>query len=123
MSKASPNDWDNAAVARRLRILRQHIVGTSHGSKAIFAAKIGIEYKRWTNFERGSPLPRDMAIQVIRSIPGLTLDWLYLGRADGLPGQLQRELEEAGKIVTLSEAPGSASASGSSRKPITKSRA
>jgi len=117
MSPASPTDLD---IARRLRILRHHVAGSEQGSRARFAAQIGIEYKRWNNFERGYPIPRDMAIHLVRAIHGLTLDWVYLGRQDGLSMRLQRELEEAGKAVTLSER---RSGSGASRKPVTKSRA
>ena len=120
MSANGPDDLDNAAIARRLRILRHLVSGGGHGSRAQFAARIGIEYKRWNNFERGFPLPRGMAIHLVRAIDGLTLDWIYLGRQDGMSMRLQRELEEAGKAVTLSERRG---ASGSSRKPVTKSRA
>jgi hypothetical protein len=116
-----PNqERENAAITRRLHILRHHVSGSDHGSKARFAARIGIEYKRWNNFERGYPLPRDMAIHLVRTIHGLTLDWIYLGREDGLSIALQRELAEAGKSVTLVE---TGSGSGSSKKPVTKSRA
>jgi len=120
MSDDSPDSVDNAAIARRLRILRHHVAGSGHGSRAAFAAQTGIEYKRWNNFEREFPMPRDMAIHLVKAIHGLTLDWIYLGRQDGLPIRLQRELEDAGKAVTLSEG---RSASGSSKKPITRSRA
>ena len=120
MKKANPEKLDNAAITRRLHILRQHIAGGDHGSRARFAARIGIEYKRWNNFERGYPLPRDMAIHLVRAIHGLTLDWIYLGREDGLSIALQRELAEVGKTVTLSDA---GSSSGSSKKPTTKARA
>ena len=117
-----PDNLDNAAIARRLRILRHHIAGGDHGSRARFAVQIGIEYKRWNNFERGYPMPRDMAIHLVRAIHGLTLDWIYLGRQDGMSLRLQRELEEAGKALTLSENPGPGG-SGSPKNPVTRSRA
>lgn len=120
MKTANPDDLDNAAITRRLHILRQYVSGSDHGSKARFAATIGIEYKRWNNFERGYPLPRDMAIHLVKAVHGLTLDWIYLGREDGLSIALQRALAEAEKTVTLSA---SSVGSGSSKKPITKSRA
>ena len=118
MSKASPDDLDNVAIARRLRILRHHIAGSEQGSQVRFATRIGIEYRRWNNFERGYPISRDMAVHLTRSIPGLTTDWLFLGREDGLATKLQRELTEAGKAVTLAEE----TASGSSRNRSTRSR-
>jgi hypothetical protein len=102
MKRAVPANLDSAAaVTRRLHILRHYVSGGDHGSKARFAAQIGIEYKRWNNFERGYPIPRDMAIHLVKAIHGLTLDWIYLGREDGLSIALQRELVEAGKTVTL----------------------
>ena len=120
MAKTLPDGLDNADIARRLRILRHHVAGSGHGSQMTFASRMGIEHRRWNNFERAFPMPRDMAIHLVKAIHGLTLDWIYLGRKDGLPMRLQRELEEAGKAVTLSEG---RTASGSSRKPVTKSRA
>jgi hypothetical protein len=119
MTRDSPDGLDNA-ITRRLHILRHYVAGSDHGSKARFAARIGIEYKRWNNFERGYPIPRDMAIHLVKAIHGLTLDWIYLGREDGLSVVLQRALTEAGKSMILSEdSPGS----GSSKNPITKDRA
>jgi hypothetical protein len=120
MSPADTDNLDNAAIARRLRALRHHVSGSGHGSRADFAARTKIEYKRWNNYERGFPIRRDAAIHLVKTIHGLTLDWIYLGRQDGMPARLQRELEDAGKAVILSEERGS---SGSSRKPITRSRA
>ena len=103
MAKADPHELDSASIARRLRILRQHSQGGEQGSQARFAAQIGVEYRRWNNYERGHPLSRDMAVLLVRKVLGLTLDWIYLGREDTLPVRLQRELEAAGKAVTLSE--------------------
>jgi hypothetical protein len=123
MGKPNADNMDNAAIAGRLKVLRRYISGDAHGSRAIFAARIGIEYKRWNNFERGYPIPRDMAIHLVQAIHGLTLDWIYLGREDGLPVKLQRELAEAGKGVILPSGEGSALPLGKSRKPVTKSRA
>ena len=103
MAKADPHGLDSASIARRLRILRQRAQGGEQGSQARFAAQIGIEYRRWNNYERGHPLSRDMAVLLVNRIHGLTLDWLYLGREDGLSTKLQRELLEAGNAVTLAE--------------------
>jgi len=103
MAKLSPNPLDNHEIARRLRMLRHMISGSEQGSQLRFANRVGIEYRRWNNFERGHPLPRDMAVHLIRAIPGITLDWLYLGRDDSLTVKLQRELREAGNALTLLE--------------------
>jgi hypothetical protein len=55
MAKADPHELDSASIARRLRILRQHSQGGGQGSQARFAAQIGVEYRRWNNYERGHP--------------------------------------------------------------------
>lgn len=80
-----------SAVAKRLRILRA--MRQLSGPK--FAEELGIEYARWNNFERGYPLPAPIALELCRKFPGLTLDWLYRGRLEGMSFDLVRLLEEA----------------------------
>ena len=87
----------NTAVARRLELLRQVFSGES---QTAFAARLGIEVKRWNNFERGKPLSKEIAFLIVKKFPDVTLDWLYLGNEGGLPIRLQRELEDAGKATT-----------------------
>jgi hypothetical protein len=89
-----PEDSD---IAKRLSRLRQVVSGEN---QTAFAARMGIEVKRWNNFERGLPLSKEIAFLLIKKVPGLTLDWLWLGIESGLPIQLQRELTEAGKATT-----------------------
>ena len=93
----SQNPSENAEVARRLATLRHFVSGEN---QTAFAHRIGIEVKRWNNFERSHPLSKDVAFLLVRKVPGLTLDWLFLGIEDGLPVKLQRELAEAGKATT-----------------------
>lgn len=114
MARKAPKYSDTDPVARRLRILRHHVVGSEHGSQARFAAQVGIEYRSWNNYESGWPLPRDAAIRLAKSINGLTLDWIYLGRDNTLPMSLYRDLAAAEKAVTLEEV---SSSRPSSRKP------
>jgi hypothetical protein len=92
----NPPDSDQA-VAARLQLLRQVVSGES---QTAFAARLGIETKRWNNFERGSPLSKEVAFAIVRKFPNVTLDWLWLGRPDGMPVRFQRELEEAGNATT-----------------------
>lgn len=112
---------DNLAIAQRLRILRYSVAGNDQGAQSRFAIQMKIEPKRWNNYERGYPLPRDMAVHLVRRVPGLTTDWLWLGIEAGLPGRLQRELAEAGNDLTSAET--RVPAAGSARKRMTKSRA
>lgn len=115
---------DNQRIAFRLRTLRYSVTGGDQGAQSRFAVQMKIEPKRWNNYERAYPLPRDMAVHLVRRIPGLTTDWLWMGIEDGMPGRLQRELAEAGNALTIAEARPSAKASLSApRKSVTKKRA
>ena len=82
----------NEAVAGRLKLLRRVVSGEN---QTAFAARLGLEVKRWNNFERGSPLSKEAAIMIVKRFPNVTLDWLWLGRTEGLPTRFQRELEAA----------------------------
>lgn len=117
---------DNQSIARRLRVLRYSVTGGDQGAQSRFAILMKIDPKRWNNYERAYPLPRDMAVHLVRRIPGLTTDWLWLGIEGGMPGRLQQELAEAGNALTLAEArpAGRPSAAAlSAKKSVTKSRA
>lgn len=79
--------------ARRLAVVRFMIAGNN---QTVFARKMDIEVKRWNNFERGiQPLSKEVAIRLVQRIQGLTLDYLHLGRWEGLPGIMRTELERA----------------------------
>lgn len=93
----TPHPESNEAVAERLRRLRKIKSGDN---QTAFAALLGIETKRWNNFERGKPLPRDVAILLVKKFPDVSLRWIWLGIPDHLTVRLQRELAEAGKGTT-----------------------
>lgn len=57
-----------------------------------FANFLDVGMARYNAFENGSPLSRDVAFRLVRRIPGLTLDWLYFDKPDGLPIELARRL-------------------------------
>ena len=57
-----------------------------------FAAWLGISKQRWSNVEHGLPLSIAVADRLCERIPGLTLDWLYYGKVDGLAVALARRL-------------------------------
>jgi hypothetical protein len=89
---------DKKAVGRRLKALRA-VAWTDHKG---FCAKCGIGLADWNNYEAANMLlPPNVGGKLVENIPGLTLDWLYLGRTNGLDGDLQRKLAaaEAGKAV------------------------
>jgi hypothetical protein len=98
MAKAPAAPAPDLDTARRLKILRNY--AQCGDSQTRFAAKYGFSVKQWNNFERGFPLSNPVAFQLVKLFPGLTLDWLHLGKADGLPGTLRAELEAAEKAMT-----------------------
>jgi hypothetical protein len=61
-----------------------------------FANFLQIGNQRWNNFENGMPLSRDVVFLLVKSIPGLTSDWLYFGNPGGLTLELARLLGELG---------------------------
>jgi transcriptional regulator with XRE-family HTH domain len=71
-------------VAYRLRELRTRL---GH-RKMAFAKLLNVAPSRWSNVEHGSPLSRDMADRLKKTIPGLDLDYIY----DGDEGDLSNEL-------------------------------
>lgn len=84
MAKHPPSEQ-----AGRLIRLRENL---GYDVSAEFAALLGISPQRWNNFENGTPLSKDVAFILVKKVPGLTLDYLFLGRPDGLPIQLARTL-------------------------------
>jgi hypothetical protein len=89
MAKPEPSKQD-LAVAQRLKRLRQ----AEAKNAAEFAARLGLAPPRWYNFEAGFPLPRDVAIKIVQTVPGVTLDWIYLGRREGLTVAMAQKLGE-----------------------------
>lgn len=71
-----------------------------------FANWIGITPQRWSNFENGMPLSKDVAIRLVRRIHGLTLDYVFLGRTEGLSVDLARKLGELPPSTTTKRAKG-----------------
>jgi hypothetical protein len=82
----------DAPVARRLQLLRQCFTGDNGAEFARRYARI--TPNRWNNFERGYPLSKDVAFNLVRWIPGLSLDWLWHGERRGLTFDLVARLDE-----------------------------
>ena len=79
----------NRTIGNRLRQLRQ---ARGHLHANSFARYLNIPASRWNNLERGFPLSKEVALLLVRKVPGLSLDWLYLGKTDGLSVRLGRAL-------------------------------
>lgn len=89
---------EDRMVVKRLVLLRK-----SHATTATaFAMWLGITTQRWNNFENGMPLSKEVAILLVRKIHGLTLDYVFFGRTDGLSLELARKLGELPPSSTVS---------------------
>jgi hypothetical protein len=88
----SPQPESNEAIAQRLKLLRTVCSGESQPQ---FAARLGVDFRRWNNFERGVPLSKEVALLLVQKFPDITLDWLFLGKTSGLTLKRLQELEAA----------------------------
>ena len=67
------------------------------GGQRAFANFLGVERGRWSNVECGGPLGKEMAVRIVRKFPGVTLDWLFLGRTEGLTAEMALALSDSSK--------------------------
>jgi DNA-binding XRE family transcriptional regulator len=79
-----------AEVAARMRHLWRAL---EFPTSAAFAAAIGASPTRWNNIENGGSLSREIAFKIVQKFPGVTTDYLWFGRMDGMPLQRVRQLE------------------------------
>lgn len=88
----SPSRWEAIpGQADRLKRLRAAL---GFKTATAFAAFLDIGNQRYNGFENHYPLSREVAFLIVRKVPGLSLDWLYFGRIDGLSVGLARSLGE-----------------------------
>lgn len=73
--------FDVAAYKNRLKLLRQIISGENQQQ---FADRLGIDMKRWSNYERGYPVPREVAFLLMEKFPGISIEWVWFGMAGNL---------------------------------------
>ena len=78
--------------SKRARRLREAMGFNGRGGQQAFANFLGVDRGRWSNVECGAPLSKDMALRIVRKFPGVTLDWLFLGRPEGLTVEMARML-------------------------------
>lgn len=87
--------------SQRLKRLREML---GFDTSLAFANFLDISAQRYNHFENGKPLSREVAFRLVQRVPGLTLDWLYFGKASGLPIELAKQLGEfqlPGKRTTV----------------------
>ncbi len=80
-------DGKNSPEAKRARLLVEVMEAES---SADFARWLGIDPRRWHNFEAGYPISRDVATRLMRKIPGLSFDWIFEGSPRGLSIEMAR---------------------------------
>lgn len=77
------SDRKYAAIGARLRALREALYGDL--SMKQFAEMMGLDYRRYHNWEAGSSRPQpEEAINLCDKL-GATLDFIYRGREAALP--------------------------------------
>ena len=79
-------------IAERLLLLQEVFEGAERGVSSRMAERLGITHHRWSNVLRGSPLSIRLAQRIVLTFPGVSLDWLYLGRPEGLSCQIAEML-------------------------------
>ena len=90
-STAPARSGDKSLPEESLRLIQtRERLGFS--SQSAFAVFLGVGLTRLNRIENGDSISRDIATIMCRKIPGMTLDWIYFGNAEGLPLQLAREL-------------------------------
>jgi transcriptional regulator with XRE-family HTH domain len=75
------DSFDVEAYKHRLRLLREIVSGEN---QADFAKRLGIPFKRWNNYERGYPVPRETAF-LLREKFGVSVEWLWFGMTGNMP--------------------------------------
>lgn len=80
-----------SAQAQRLRNMRKRL---GYPVQKTFAQILGIEPRRWNNFENSHPLSKEIARRLLEKFPGLDLDYLDRGNTDGLSIAMARRLGE-----------------------------
>ena len=89
-------------VAQRLRLLQEMFEGTGRGASLRMVQRLGITPTVWSNALTASPLSIRLAQRIVLTFPGVSLDWLYLGRPEGLSCQIAEKLGYATAHFQLS---------------------
>jgi transcriptional regulator with XRE-family HTH domain len=84
------------AIGLRLQLARAVLTaGRGRVTQAQFALDAGLNAPLYNNYERGISRPQlENALKLVKTY-GLSLDYIYLGKFDGLPHGLARDLKDA----------------------------
>jgi hypothetical protein len=80
---------------RRLQVLR---IVTSGSNQQEFADFIDVPVKRWANYERGYPVPREIGFILVEKIKGVSVDWIWFGWDKNLSPEFKKKLADAEAI-------------------------
>jgi transcriptional regulator with XRE-family HTH domain len=80
--------FDIDAYRKRLRIMRQIVSGEN---QADFAVRVGLDPKRWNNYEQGYPIPRHVAMMLMQKID-MSIEWLWFGREGNLRAEFRDQV-------------------------------
>lgn len=75
--------------AERMRRLREAM---GYQTNKAFAERYGFSLSRWNGYERGGPVSRLAAKQLVRQIPGLSTGWIEDGATGDLSTAMARKL-------------------------------
>lgn len=73
--------FDVEGYRQRLKLLREIVSGENQTE---FAERLGVPFKRWSNYERGYPVPRETAFALMHKFPGISIEWLWFGMTGNL---------------------------------------
>jgi hypothetical protein len=89
-TRASKKGRPHRAVGDRLERFRTEIVRINQSGMAQIA---DLGEGGWSVFQSGTRLiTRDAAIRLCEEYPGLSLDWIYFGKTDGLSPEYRKKL-------------------------------
>ena len=88
-SKNSHSGYNIADYVNRLRLMRE-IEGATQQE---FADRLEMDMRRWNNYERGFPMPRDVVFSIMNTIKGPTPDWLWFGYMGNLTPEYRAKVE------------------------------
>lgn len=84
--------FDTEAYRERLRLLREIIAGENQMQ---FAKRLDIPFKRWSNYERGYPVPRETAFLIVKAFPGMSVEWIWWGWEGNLSTEYKNKIAAA----------------------------
>jgi hypothetical protein len=84
---------DVPGQAERLKRLREAL---GYDTSTAFANFLDLLPNRYNNFENGLALSREVVFRMVQKVPGLSVDWLWFGKPDGLSVSLAQRLGELG---------------------------